>query len=87
MADVKKDRLAQVITLKVKANPKKAGSAAHERFGLYRNGMTVGRAIEAGVWAADVRWDSEHGFIELGAAKARKPKAPKAPAPEAPTAS
>lgn len=46
-------------------NPKRAGTAGHERFAKYVDGMTVGAAIEAGVWAADIKWDLDKGFIKV----------------------
>lgn len=49
----------------IQPNPKKPGSASHARFALYREGMTVSEALAAGVTTADVRWDSERGFICL----------------------
>ena len=47
------------------SNPKKPGSASYDRFAKYREGMTVSEAIAAGVTMADVKWDSERGFICL----------------------
>lgn len=38
-------------------NPKKGASA--QRFGLYRDGMTVDEALKAGVTLADIRWDAD----------------------------
>ena len=46
-------------------NPKKNGSAGHARFALYHEGMTVGEALAAGVWSADITWDIDHGFIRV----------------------
>lgn len=46
-------------------NPKRAGSAAHDRFKLYRDGMTVDQAIDAGVTRADINWDAKQGFITV----------------------
>lgn len=50
-------------------NPKKPGTASHDRFALYRVGMTVNEAIAAGVKREDIAWDSDpkRGFITLGA--------------------
>lgn len=66
-------------------NPKRSGSAGHARFALYKDGMTVREAIDAGIWAADITWDKDKGFIKVegGTAKAAAP-APAAPAAEAP---
>jgi hypothetical protein len=49
----------------VKANPKKPGSAAHQRYNLYKVGMTVDEALKAGLRSEDIRWDSGRGFITL----------------------
>lgn len=46
-------------------NPKKEGSASHARFALYKEGMTVDQFVAAGGTIADVKWDSERGFIKL----------------------
>jgi hypothetical protein len=56
---------ARVITLLVTDNPKRVGSAARERFTLYRSGMTVGQFLAAGGLRADISWDVDHGFIRL----------------------
>jgi hypothetical protein len=55
-----------VITLRVDSNPKRKGSKSYDRF-KYRNGMTVAQAIaqEGGPTYADLKWDSEHGFIAV----------------------
>lgn len=55
------------ISLLVTENPKRAGSAAHDRFALYKNGMTVGTFLEKGGSSADLRYDEEHGYIKLSA--------------------
>jgi hypothetical protein len=63
-----------IITV-VKANPKRAGTKAHGRYEKYhRVGQSVAEYIaaykannEAGMLARnDLRWDLEHGHIELG---------------------
>lgn len=46
-------------------NPKRAGSASHDRFALYEDGMTVGAAVEKGVKSEDIAWDVRKGFIEV----------------------
>lgn len=46
-------------------NPKRPGSASADRFALYRSGMTVKAAVEAGVKSEDISWDQRKGFIEL----------------------
>lgn len=53
------------IHLLVKENPKKKGGAPYERFEKYKEGMTVGDALAAGVFEADIQWDVGHKFIEL----------------------
>jgi hypothetical protein len=55
------------ITTEEGKNPKRPGSAAYDRFALYRDGMTVKEAKEAGVSATDISYDSapEHGYISL----------------------
>lgn len=55
----------RVITVMAAGNPKKVGSAARERFALYKTGMTVGQFLAAGGSRADIRWDSSHGFIKI----------------------
>lgn len=47
-----------VIKILVDANPKRAGSKAAERFALYKNGMTVKQAKDAGITASDLSYDS-----------------------------
>lgn len=48
-------------------NPKRSGTESAKRFALYRNGMTVGQAKEAGVTSGDISWDAKKGFIEVAA--------------------
>lgn len=48
-------------------NPKRAGSASHARFALYKSGMTVKDALEAGVTSADLKWDTSKNFIKIAA--------------------
>lgn len=54
-----------VVSSVVEENPKKQGSAAHDRFALYRKDMTVGEYIAAGGIRADLVWDVEHKFITI----------------------
>lgn len=49
-------------------NPKRPGSASHERFSKYVDGMTVKEAHDAGVKTEDFAWDADKGFIEIVAA-------------------
>lgn len=46
-------------------NPKRPGSAAHERYNLYVAGMSVDQAIAAGIKRADIAWDLAREFISL----------------------
>lgn len=55
-----------VIT-QVTTNPKRAGSAAHARYSLYRPGMTVGQYVAAGGRIGDLRWDTKMKFIRVAA--------------------
>jgi hypothetical protein len=54
-----------LIATVVKENPKKEGTKAHERFALYKKGMTVAEFIAAGGNRADLAWDVEHEFITI----------------------
>jgi hypothetical protein len=53
----------------VKANPKREGCAAYERFSAYfsKKVKTVGDALEAGLTRKDIAWDMNHGYIQLAA--------------------
>lgn len=57
------------IKILVEANPKREGSRAADAFDVYKNGMTVAKALEvgkkAGLTMNDIRWDVAHGFIKL----------------------
>lgn len=55
----------QKIRVLVKENPKRKGTGGAKRFALYRSGMTVAAALEAGVTRADLNWDAAHKFIEV----------------------
>lgn len=46
-------------------NPKRAGSKSYERFALYKDGMTVGQAKEAGITLGDIDWDAKHEYISV----------------------
>lgn len=66
---------ALTVRLLVDGNPKRGKSAA--RWDLYKDGMTVAAALDAGVLRADLRWDLAHGLIAVnagGAAKVSKTK-------------
>lgn len=71
---------ASYVEVLVDANPKRAGGASRERFGLYRTGMTVGAYLDACValegnakkrhkYLSDLTWDTERGFIAVRAEK------------------
>lgn len=66
-------------------NPKKAGSKGAERFALYVDGMTVDAALKAGIWAADISWDVNKGFVVVSGGTPKATKAPKAAAEPAST--
>lgn len=63
MSKAEKDALR--VKLLVSENPKKAGSATHDRFELYKNGVLVGELKAKGVTGEDLRWDIDHNFITL----------------------
>jgi hypothetical protein len=48
-----------------KNNPWKQGTKGHGYYELYRNGMTVAKAVKAGVPRGYIRWDIAHGFINV----------------------
>jgi phage protein D len=54
----------QKLVLLVKENPKRGSSA--ERYELYRKAKTVGDYLAAGGLRADLRWDEDHGYIQIG---------------------
>jgi hypothetical protein len=55
------------INLLVTENPKRAGSKAHTRFGLYAEGQSVGDYIKAGGTFGDLSWDIQRQYISLDA--------------------
>lgn len=55
----------QKIKLLVKENPKREGTGAYERFAIYKNGMTVAQYLAAGGKRSSLKYDTEHGFIEI----------------------
>lgn len=55
----------QKITLLVKENPKRAGTASHKRFALYSKHATSEAYVAAGGLSADLAWDAKRGFIKL----------------------
>lgn len=63
------------ITVLSTANPKRAGSAAAARFGIYKNGMTVGQYLDGKVQFegeelkgtyTDLAYNVARGFIKVG---------------------
>ena len=56
-------------------NPKKIGSKTHGRFAMYRHGMTVSEALEAGITTADLVYDRDHGFVHFEGGKTAEPAA------------
>lgn len=48
-----------------KGNPKQPGTAAHETWKLYRDGMTTEEYYAHGGKTASLKWDSEREFIRL----------------------
>jgi 8-oxo-dGTP pyrophosphatase MutT (NUDIX family) len=54
-----------LIKLHVTSNPKKAGSAAAERFAKYTDGMSVADYRKAGGTAEDLAWDRKRGFVSF----------------------
>jgi hypothetical protein len=50
--------------ISVSANPKKKGSASWDRFALYEVGLTENQLIGRGLLAADIRWDTQRGFVK-----------------------
>lgn len=53
------------IEFKVTQNPKRAGSQAHARFAEYMQATTVEEYFQLGAVRADLKYDVEHGFIEI----------------------
>ena len=58
----------RVIRVLVETNPKRRGTSAHDRFALYRDGMTVAQFLAAGGTRGDLTWDQERAFIRLAPA-------------------
>lgn len=50
-------------------NPKRKGSKAHSRFEAYMKAKTVKQFLELGGLKADLRYDSEKGFVEINPTK------------------
>ena len=54
------------VTLNVKENPKKEGSAARERFQHYFKSKTVGDYLAAGGTYQDIAYDVGRAFVAIG---------------------
>lgn len=46
-------------------NPKRAGSAAHQRFEKYMSAKTVAEFLKLGGLKADLRYDANKGFVKI----------------------
>jgi hypothetical protein len=51
------------VLLTMVPNPKRAGSAARDRYTKYKLGLTEAQLLERGLWRSDFRHDTAHGFI------------------------
>jgi hypothetical protein len=60
-------RKTAVVSLVARENPKKPGTEAYKRFQRYRDGMTVGEAMRAGIMRDDIRYDIRRNFIAIRA--------------------
>lgn len=58
----------RIIRILCEGNPKRRGTAAHDRFAYYRDGMTVAEFLQAGGTRGDLSWDQERCFIRLAPA-------------------
>ena len=47
------------------ANPKRAATASYDRYEHWVVGRTVAECIAAGMLGADVKWDTDKGFVTL----------------------
>lgn len=56
-----------IIHMLREGNPKRPGSAAHPRYDLYQEGMTVKdyKALNKDFGSIDLAWDIDHGFIRV----------------------
>lgn len=51
------------VLLAVKPNPKRPGTAARDRYNLYKIGLTESQLLERGLWRSDFRHDTQRKFI------------------------
>lgn len=49
----------------IDSNPKRKGSKAHARFEAYMKSKTVEEFLKLGGLKADLRYDSDKGFVEI----------------------
>ncbi len=54
-----------IIIVLAQENPKQPGSRARNRFGLYKNGMTVQEFLNAGGLIADIYFDISRAYIAV----------------------
>lgn len=59
------DNAVITITTEEGKNPKRVDTPSYARFALYKDGMTVAKAKEKGVRAADISYDMAKGFISV----------------------
>ncbi len=57
---------SQPLTWLVATCPKRPGSQAHARASNYWGAATVADYHAAGGTKADLRWDTAHGFVQIG---------------------
>jgi hypothetical protein len=53
--------------LSFQPNPKREGSAARDRYALYKIGLNEAQLLERGLWRSDFRHDTVHGYITWSA--------------------
>ena len=54
-----------LIYKKTDKNPRREGSIGFKSFAAIKNGMTYHQYIDAGGRNKDLRWDEEHGYVQL----------------------
>lgn len=67
MKDKDGKETGELVKLGPKNNPKRAGTASATRFALYKDGMTIEKAIAAGITASDISHDQKAGLIAVQA--------------------
>lgn len=58
-------KLTGKLYLKRKDNPRKEGTHGWNSWNLIKDGMTVEAYLQAGGRNNDLRWDIDHGWVEL----------------------